>query len=407
MRRFDVAIVGTGHGGAQAAIQLRQLGFVGSIGLIGAEAEPPYERPPLSKDYLTGEKAFERMLIRPEAFWRERDVSLVPGARVVEVDAAARRLVTQGGETFVYGVLAWAAGGTPRRLRCPGAELAGTHVVRSKADVDAILRALPAAKRVAVIGGGYIGLEAAAALRKLGKPVVLVEALDRVLARLAGEPLSRFLAAEHRARGVDIRLGASVEALEGERSVEAVRLVGGERIAADLVLVGIGIDPAAAPLLAAGAAGSDGIDVDAWCRTSLPDVYAVGDCAAHESRWAGGRRVRIESVQNATDMATAAARAIAGAPEPYAAMPWFWSNQYDLRLQSVGLPHGHDATLVRGDPAARAFSLLYLRAGRIVALDAVNATRDYVQVRKLIESGAVLDPARLTDPAVPLKALAG
>ncbi|MBV9881687.1 MAG: oxidoreductase [Sphingomonadaceae bacterium] len=406
MTHFDIAIVGAGHGGAQTAIQLRQLGFAGSIGLIGAEPELPYERPPLSKDYLTGGKAFERMLIRPAAFWRERSVTLVPGTRIVAVDPAARRLTTDAGGAFSYGTLVWAAGGTPRQLRCAGGELAGVHVVRCKADVDAILAELPAVQRVAVIGGGYVGLETAAAMRTLGKEVVLVEALDRVLARVAGEPVSRFYEEEHRAHGVDLRLGATVAALEGTERVETVRLQDGERISADLAIVGIGIEAAVEPLLAAGAEGANGVEVDAFCRISLPHVYAVGDCAAHENMWAGGIRLRLESVQNATDMASTAARAITGGTEPYAAMPWFWSNQYDLRLQTVGLSLGHDATLVRGDPAARAFSVLYLLEGRVIALDCINATRDYVQGRKLIESRVTADPAKLADPAVPLKSLA-
>ena len=408
MRQFDVAIVGAGHGGAQAAIQLRQLGFSGSIALIGAEPELPYERPPLSKEYLTGEKPFARMLIRPEAFWAERAVALLPRTNVTAVDPDRKVLVTQAGERIGYGSLVWAAGGVPRRLRCAGRDMDGVHVVRCKVEVDAILAELAGARRVAVVGGGYIGLETAAAMRKLDKEVVLVEALDRVLARVAGPDISRFLEAEHRSHGVDLRLGASVARIEGEgERARALVLEDGARIAADLVIVGIGIEPAVARLLAAGAAGTNGVDVDPCCRTSLPHVYAVGDCAAHENRWAGGARVRLESVQNATDQATAAAKAIMGVPAPYEAMPWFWSNQYDLKLQSVGLSIGHDATIVRGDPAARSFSILYLREGRVLALDCVNTTRDYVQGRKLIESGIVADPALLADPAVPLKTLAG
>jgi 3-phenylpropionate/trans-cinnamate dioxygenase ferredoxin reductase subunit len=406
MRHWDVTIVGAGHGGAQAAIQLRQLGYPGSIGLIGAEPEPPYERPPLSKDYLTGDKPFERMLIRPEAFWSERNVELVPSTAIERVDPDRKALTSAAGERFGYGSLIWATGGAPRRLQCEGGDLAGVHVVRCRAEVDLILAELPAARRVAVIGGGYIGLEAAAALRKLGKHVVVIEALDRVLARVAGEPISHFYEAEHRAHGVELRLGATVAALDGEERVTAVRLADGERIAADLVVVGIGIEAAAGPLLSAGAAGGNGVDVDAFCRTSLPGVYAVGDCAAHENAWADGRRLRLESVQNATDMGSCAARAIAGTPEPYAAMPWFWSNQYDLRLQTVGLSVGHDSTLLRGDPATRSFSLLYLQQGRVIALDCVNSTRDYVQGRRLIESRTIAEPVALSDPAVPLKSLA-
>jgi 3-phenylpropionate/trans-cinnamate dioxygenase ferredoxin reductase subunit len=406
MRQFDVAIVGTGHGGAQTAIQLRQLGFTGSIGLIGAETELPYERPPLSKDYLAGEKAFERMLIRPESFWTERRVERVTSTRIAAVDSAARMLAAQDGRRFGYGVLVWAAGGTPRRLRCDGGDLAGVHVIRDRADADAIRAELPRVRRVVVVGGGYIGLEAAAVLRALGKEVVLVEALDRVLARAAGAEISCFYEAEHRRRGVDVRLGATVAAILGEdgRAV-GVRLKDGTRLAAELVVVGIGIDAAAGPLAAAGAAGADGVDVDSLCRASLPRVYAVGDCAAHENRFAGGLKVRLESVQNAHDQATTAAKAIAGRPEPNEAVPWFWSNQWDLALKTVGLSVGHDSTVVRGRPEERSFSVVYLREGRVIALDCVNATRDYAQGRKLVLEGARPDPARLADAAVPLKEL--
>ncbi|HZG09590.1 MAG TPA: FAD-dependent oxidoreductase [Allosphingosinicella sp.] len=406
MTHFDIAIVGTGHAGAQAAIQLRQLGFAGSIGLIGAEPELPYERPPLSKEYLAGDRPFERMLIRPAAFWAERAVALLPGRRIVAVDAEAKRLHDDAGESLSYEILIWAAGGTPRRLGCVGGDLAGVHVVRSKADADAILADLPAARKVAVVGGGYVGLETAASLRALGREVVLVEAMDRLLGRVAGPAIARFYEAEHRARGVDLRLGATVERIEGEAGrAAALRLEGGERIAADMAIVGIGIDAAAGPLQAAGAAGANGADVDAFCRTSLPDVYAIGDCAAHHNHYAGGRHIRLESVQNAHDMAATAAKAILGRPEPYRSMPWFWSNQYDLKLQTVGMALGSQAELVRGDPASRSFSVLYLRNGQVIALDCVNAARDYVQGRKLIESGAVVAPGRLTDAAVALKEL--
>ncbi|HEY7810231.1 MAG TPA: FAD-dependent oxidoreductase [Allosphingosinicella sp.] len=403
---FDILIVGAGHAGAQAVIQLRQLGFAGSIGMAGAEAELPYERPPLSKEYLAGEKSFERMLIRPAAFWVERGVEILTGTRIVAVDPDAHRVAAEDGRSFGYGTLIWAAGGTPRRLRCAGGDLAGVHVVRCRAELDAILAELPRVQRVAVVGGGYVGLETAAALRGLGKEVVLLEALERLLARVAGPEISRFYEAEHRARGVEVRLGATVESIEGENGrAAAVRLAGGERIAANMVIVGIGIDAAVAPLLDAGAEGANGVDVDAFCRTSLADVFAIGDCAAHENVFAGALKLRLESVQNAHDMAATAARAIVGQPEPYRAMPWFWSNQYDLKLQTVGLSVGYDRTVVRGDSASRSFSVLYLLAGRVIALDCVNATRDYVQGRKLIMDRTVVAPERLADATVPLKEL--
>ncbi len=403
---FDVAIVGAGHGGAQAAIQLRQLGFAGRIGLIGAEAELPYERPPLSKEYLAGEKTFDRMLIRPESFWAERGIGRSPDTRIAAVDARAKSLSAADGRRFGYGSLIWAAGGTPRRLSCEGGDLSGVHVVRNRSDVDAIRAELPRVRRAAVVGGGYIGLEAAAVLRTLGKEVVLVEALDRVLARVAGAEISRFYESEHRSRGIDVRLGATVVAILGRNGRAAgLRLAGGAELEAEMVVVGIGIDAAAGPLLAAGAAGGNGVEVDSLCRTSLPHIFAVGDCAAHENRFAGGLRIRLESVQNAHDQAATAARAIVGRPEPYEAVPWFWSNQWDLALKTVGLSLGHDRAVVRGRPEDRSFSVVYLREGRVIALDCVNATRDYAQGRKLVLEGAAPDPAKLADSGVPLKDL--
>ncbi|HXN48427.1 MAG TPA: NAD(P)/FAD-dependent oxidoreductase, partial [Bryobacteraceae bacterium] len=291
---YDVLIVGAGHGGAQAALSLRQFKFAGSIALLGEEREPPYERPPLSKDYFAGEKSFERILIRPVAQWAQREIELLPGRRVTGVDAAAHRVTLADGTGIGYDALIWAAGGSPRRLPCPGSALSGVHAVRTRADVDAILKELPSTQQVVVIGGGYIGLEAAAVLSKFGKRVTLLEAQDRVLARVAGAPLSRFYEHEHRVHGVDVRVGVQVTALEGtDGRVSAVRLADGTLLGTDLVIVGIGIIPAVEPLRAAGAAGSDGVDVDAQCRTSLPDVFAIGDCATHENAFAGGARVRL------------------------------------------------------------------------------------------------------------------
>ncbi len=404
--RYDVLIVGAGHAGAQAAIMLRQLKFEGTIGLLGAEPEPPYERPPLSKDYLAGEKAFERLLIRPLAFWDERNVTLLLGERVSAVDPAGHSVTLGDGETIGYGRLVWATGGTPRLLPCPGAECADVHAVRTRADVDRMMATLDKVTNVAVVGGGYIGLEAAAVLTKLGKKVTVFEALDRVLARVAGEPLSRFYEQEHRDHGVDVRLSVGVDCFTVESNrLTGVQLADGSHVPADLAIVGIGIIPEIAPLLAAGAAGGNGVDVDAHCRTSLPDVFAIGDCAAHENRFAGGAHIRLESVQNANDQANVAARAILGDLTAYDAVPWFWSNQYDLRLQTVGLSMGYDATVLRGDVANRSFSLIYLKGGRVIALDCVNATKDYVQGRALVLAGATIAPEALADAATPLKEL--
>ena len=407
MDQADVLIVGGGHGGAQAALALRQHGFDGSILLVGREPELPYERPPLSKEYLAGDKPFERLLLRPAQVWADKRIEMRLGRSVVALDPVARTATLDDGATIAYLHLIWAAGGDPRRLPGENPNLAGVHTVRTRADVDLMIAEIDAgAKRAVVIGGGYIGLEAAAVLTKLGLSVTLLEALPRVLARVAGEELSTFYEAEHRAHGVDLRTGVTVAAIEGQDTVSSVRLAEGDVVPADMVIVGIGIVPAAGPLLAAGAAGGNGVDVDELCRTSLRDVYAIGDCAAHASAFADGAVIRLESVQNANDMATTAARAICGDPQPYRATPWFWSNQYDLRLQTVGLSAGHDATVVRGDPAARSFSVIYLKGGKVIALDCVNAVKDYAQGRKLVENRSAPDPAQLADTAIPLKELA-
>lgn len=407
MDRAEVVIIGAGHGGAQAAIALRQCGFEGAIMMIGRDSQPPYERPPLSKDYLAGEKPFERILIRPKHFWQERGIALRLSSAVVEIDWMAREVVLHDGSRIGYRKLVWAAGGDPRRLSCPGADLEGIHSVRDRADVDRMIGELGAgAKRVVVVGGGYIGLEAAAVLRKLDCEVTLVEAQPRVLARVAGEELSDFYQAEHRARGVDMRLETSVESIEGDgRKVAGVTLSDGATIPADMVVAGIGIVPAIGPLIAAGAAGANGVDVDEFCRTTLDDIYAIGDCAAHANVWADNAVIRIESVQNANDMATTAAKAICGDKQPYTAFPWFWSNQYDLKLQTAGLSLEHDESVLRGDPATRKFSVVYLKEGRVIALDCVNSTKDYVQGRKLIEARATLEREALADVEIPLRDL--
>lgn len=405
-RRFDICIVGAGHGGAQAAIALRQRGFEGTIAIIGEEPEPPYERPPLSKDYLAGEKEFDGMLLRPPSFWDDREIQLLTGARAMAVDPRAHEVTTGDGHSLGYGKLIWAAGGHARRLSCAGRDFKGVHSVRSRADVDRIIAELAGVNRIVVIGGGFIGLEAAAVLNKLGKEVVVLEACDRVLARVSGVALSRFYEAEHRAHGIDIRLKARVACVEGVEGIaRGVRLEDDEVIPCEMVIVGIGIVPAVAPLLAAGAEGGDGVAVDEYGRTSLSDIFSLGDCALHTNRFANGRPIRLESVQNANDMALTVARVITGNPEPYHAVPWFWSNQYDLRLQTIGLSSGHDEEILRGDPVKRSFSVVYRRAGRVIALDCVNATKDYVQGRALVMTGVNVPREALSDAAIPLKTL--
>lgn len=402
----EILIVGAGHAGAACAAGLRKQKFSGRILVAGDEAEFPYERPPLSKAYFAGEKTFDRLLIRPETFWAEQNVDFALGERVVKIDPDAHRAETQNGAVIGYEKLVWAAGGAPRRLSCAGASLAGVHTVRTRADVDRMKAELDEVDRVVVIGGGYIGLEAAAVLRKFGKEVILLEALDRVLARVAAEPLSRFFENEHRAQGVDIRLGVSVDCITGDDRATGVRLTDGGVIDANMVIVGIGIIPSIAALEDAGATCANGVAVDETCRTSLRDVFAIGDCALHANRFADGVQVRLESVQNAHDQAAVVAKIIAGQDVVYDAPPWFWSDQYDLKLQTMGLSLGYDEVVVRGDPADRVFSVAYLKEGRLIALDSVGRVKDYVHSRKLIIDRAMVDLARLGDGDIELKDLA-
>lgn len=407
MDQVDVLIVGTGHGGAHAAIALRQNGFSGSVLMVGRDDVPPYERPPLSKEYLAREKPFERIMIRPTDFWADKDIDLRLGTKIVAIDPDAHIASTSDHASVRYGSLVWAGGGEPRRLTCSGEDLIGIHGVRSRTDVDRMMAELDAgAQRIVVVGGGYIGLEAAAVLRKMDREVVLLEAMPRILSRVAGEKLARFFEDEHRKHGVALHLETMVRCIKGDGSrVTEVELMNGKILPADMVIVGIGIIPSVDPLVLAGAHGDSGVNVDQYCRTNLPDIYAIGDCAAHTNAWGDGTRLRIESVQNAHDMATIAAKAICGDLQPYEAIPWFWSNQYDLRLQTAGLSLGFDESILRGDVAERRFSLLYLKQGRLIAIDSVNNTKDYVQGRKLIESGAMPARQALSDPEIPLKDL--
>ncbi|SIN90996.1 3-phenylpropionate/trans-cinnamate dioxygenase ferredoxin reductase subunit [Parasphingorhabdus marina DSM 22363] len=404
-KHYDILIVGAGHAGAQAAIALRQQKFDGSIGLMGNEKYPPYERPPLSKEYLAGDKEFERIMLRPQSFWGERDIELLTGCRVANVDPAGRFVVLTSDEEVSFGKLIWATGGSPRMLDCPGSQARNIHGVRSRADVDKIMAALPTVEKVVVIGGGYIGLEAAAVLRKLGKTVTVVESLNRVLSRVAGEPLSRFYEQEHRNQGVTIELNAKVESFEtgDDGMATAVQLADGRSLAGDMFIVGIGIIPETGPLVAAGAAAGNGVDVDQHCRTSLENIYAIGDCAAHSNPFAGGALIRLESVQNANDQAKVAALDIVGEECEYNAVPWFWSNQYDLKLQTVGISTGHDEHVLRGNPDDRSFSIVYFKDDKVIALDCVNRTKDYVQGRKAVVEGLNLDRDEAANPEIPLK----
>lgn len=373
--------------------------------MVSRDRNPPYERPPLSKEYLAGEKPFERIQIRPEQFWADKGIELRLGRNVNEVDPVAHELALSDDTRIAYRKLIWAGGGDARRLSCPGSDYAGIHYIRTRRDVDLLKEELAAgAKRAVIVGAGYIGLEAAAVLRKLGCEVTVVEMLDRVLARVAGPELSDYYAAYHRQQGVDLRLSTGVETIEGENGrVSGVLTDSGEKIACDVIIAGIGIVPSVGPLIAAGAAGSNGVDVDTYGRTTLDDIYAIGDCASHANPYAENKVIRLESVQNANDMASCAVKAIMGDKQDYDAVPWFWSNQYDLKLQTVGIATGYDATVLRGDPEAKKFSVIYLKEGQVIALDCVNSVKDYVQGRKLVVDRAEIDPGLLADSDIPLK----
>ncbi|WP_447725825.1 NAD(P)/FAD-dependent oxidoreductase [Sphingomonas koreensis] len=402
---FDVLIIGGGHGGAQAATVLRQTGFVGTVAVVTDEPEYPYERPPLSKEYFSGEKSAERIRIRPPSFWEERGIQLVLNERITAIDPASHIATANSGMRFGYRKLIWAAGGSPRRMALPEQISENVLTIRTLADADRLKALCVEATSIAVIGAGYIGLEAAAVLTKAGKQVTLIEALDRVLARATGHELARYVEAVHRSHGVDVRLGAAIAGFEGSGKVSAVVLADGSRIPCDLVVVGIGIEPEVGPLRDAGAKCSNGVEVDEYCRTSLPDIFAIGDCAAHRNPYAQGATIRLESVQNASDMAKTAAAFIMGEGQGYSSVPWFWSNQFDLRIQTVGLSMGHDATVIRGDMASGAFSIVYLREGTVIALDCVNSMKDYVQGKALVLTAARIPRDQLADVGRSLKDL--
>lgn len=402
---YDILVVGSGHAGVQAVTSLRQGGFEGSIAIVTADNSLPYDRPSLSKDYLMGKKTADQILLNPVTYWAARKVDLLLGLQVVAVDPNSQKVELADGGTIGYGKLIWAAGGTARRLSIPGADLEGIFYLRTLSDADKLKAAAGQAETVCIIGAGYIGLEAAAALSAAGKRVIVIEAAKRVLSRVAGKELSDFYYSEHVARGVDIHLETPVNHIEGRDGKVTGVSAGGQVFPCDIVIAGIGLEPSTAPLASAGAAGSNGVRVDEYCQTSLPNIFAIGDCSEQISPFAGNTHVRLESVQNATDQAKTVVRSILGNPVPHHATPWFWSTQYDLRLQTIGLSTGYDQVALRGDITRKSFSVIYLRKGQVIALDCVNATKDYVQGRKLVEASVSVDPGKLADDSIPLKTL--
>lgn len=400
----DVVIVGGGQAGGEIAIQLRKLGFAGSLLIVGEEPQPPYKRPPLSKAYLAGAVGEDSLHLLPRAQLEKLRIDCRAGVRVERIDRAARRLELADGGTLAYGRLALATGSRARALNLPGARRANVFPLRTIEDVQRLRARAAPGKRLVVIGGGFIGLEVAAVATKLGLKVTVLEGLPHVLARVTAPRMSQFYEEVHRAAGVDLRTGAQVAALEGEPEVTHVVLGDGGRIEADLIVVGIGIVPNVELAAEAGLAVDNGIVVDECARTSDADIVAAGDCTSHPSEFLG-RRVRLESVQNALEQARAAAATLAGQPQPYRAVPWFWSDQYDLKLQMVGLSAGHDEVVLRGDPAKRSFALFYLQEGRLIAAEAVNRAPEFVFARKLVAARAQPDRAALADDKVPLGSL--
>lgn len=396
-----IVVIGAGQAGAALTAKLRALGHDGPLTLVGAEPLPPYQRPPLSKGYLLGEMALERLFLRPESFYAEQGITLLTGRKVEGVDIVSRS-VRMKDQILPYDQLALTTGAVARRLPAAlGGDLAGVHVVRSVADVDAMAPEFAPGRRVVIIGGGYIGLEAAAVARTRGLEVTVVEAAPRILQRVAAVETSDHVRALHQSHGVSILEGSALARLRGHNGrVHAAELADGRMLDADFVIVGIGIDPDVALARAAGLAMDNGIATDALGRTSDPKVWAAGDCASFPVT---GGRLRLESVQNAIDQAECVAANMMGAQRPYAPVPWFWSDQYDLKLQIAGLGAGHDRLILRAAGAGR--SHWYFRGARFLAVDAMNDPRAYMVGKRLLEAGRSPDPAVLADPGADLKAL--
>ncbi len=396
-----IVIIGAGQAGASLAAKLRSLGYAGDLTMIGEEPVPPYQRPPLSKGYLLGEMELERLYLRNDAFWAENHVTMRLGQPVTAIDPAAQT-VTVGDEVIAYDQLALTTGSLPRRLPAAiGGDLAGVYTVRTLADVDAMQHEFRKGARVLIVGGGYIGLEAAAVAAKLGLDVTLIEAAPRILQRVAAAETSDYFRAAHLLEGVMIYEGVGLERLLGDARVTTARLADGRDLPVDFVIVGVGIQPATKLAEMAGLALENGIRTDAQGRTSDPHIWAAGDCASFP--WKDGR-IRLESVGNAIHQAETVAENMLGAGVDYVAQPWFWSDQYDIKLQIAGLNAGFDSIVVRkGEDGA--VSHWYYKDGTLLALDAMNDSRAYMVGKRLIEMGRSPEPAVIEDPATNLKAL--
>ena len=397
-------MIGAGQAAIQCIETLRKKGFGGRIDLVGEEIHLPYQRPPLSKKYLAGELAADRLTLRHPNYFDEQRITRHLGCRAVSIDRSASKVTLDDGKTLEYDALVLATGSLPRKLDLPGSDLAGVHSLKDIADADRVRSEIHPGRRAVIIGGGYIGLETAATLRHLGMEVTVLEMADRVMNRVVAEPVSRYFEAEHAGHGTQLLLRCSVTALHGDASgrVCAVETAAG-RIEAPLVIVGIGVIANDTLARSAGLACENGIIVDEYCRTSDPVIYAIGDCSNHPSlRY--GRRVRLESVDNAFEQGTTAALNILGQTQPHDRVPWFWSDQYHHKLLIIGLSQGHDRVVLRGNPKDHAFSCCYLKNdGELLAIDTVNQAKDQMAARKLIAARAKLDADRAADISIPLK----
>jgi 3-phenylpropionate/trans-cinnamate dioxygenase ferredoxin reductase subunit len=398
-----ILIIGGGQAGAQATETLRRGGFAGRIVLIGDEPWLPYQRPPLSKKYLAGELAQDRLPIRHRPFYDEHRIELKLGLPAIRIDPGARRVTLTGGEELEYDRLLLCTGAKSRPLTCPGAELAGVHYLRGMADVAPIREGLKSGARVVIVGGGYIGLETAATARHYGCTVTVLEMADRVMNRVVAASVSEYFAQQHRMHGVDIVCNTRVVRLEGEGRVERIVCADGSSYPVDLLVVGVGAVADTDLASAAGLECENGVIVDEYCRTGDAAIFAAGDCTNHPSPHYGVR-VRLESVDNAFEQAKTAALNMLGRPTLHDRVPWFWSDQFDNKLLIVGLSQGCDRQVLRGDPATRSFSVCYLKEGELLALEAINHIADYMAARKLIAERARLDPDKLADPNIALKA---
>ena len=398
-------IVGAGHAAGQTAASLRQKGFSGRIIMIGDEDWVPYQRPPLSKAYLAGELDTERLFFKPEKFWPEHDIETILGVHVDAIDAAAKTLTLSNGHSVHYDKLVLATGSRARELPIPGNKLHGVHYLRNIDDVEKIQPAFKEGARLVIVGGGYIGLEVAAVGRKKGLDVTVLETENRVMNRVVATEISDFFQQMHTHEGVKLELGRRVKEIQGDEKVTSVKCADGFSVATDICIIGIGIIPNTEVAAAAGIKCSNGIVVDEYCQSSDPDIFAAGDCTRHPNPILG-RHLRLESVHNAIEQGKTVAASIVGTPVAYAQVPWFWSDQYNVKLQIVGITEGYDQFVIRGKPDERSFAAFYLQNGKLLAVDAINSPREFMLGKKLVAAGARFDIAELGDADKDFKELA-